>query len=145
MEKVISRGIRNNNPCNIRSGARWLGLRVGQTDKSFCQFISMDYGFRAVFVLIRNYRLKYHVDCLSSIIHRWAPSCDGNKPEEYLRIVLEYMKKHSCEVGKDSSFAKLPTYAKIRFVIGMANVENGTDCSYLYSSAYSGYHLSHSN
>lgn len=145
MEKVIPRGLRNNNPCNIRSGARWLGLSPGQIDKTFCQFLSMDYGFRAVFVLIRNYRIKYHVDCLSSIINRWAPESDGNNPKEYIRVVLAYMKQHSCEVGKDSSFVNLPTYAKIRFVLGMAKVENGIDCSHLYSDAYSGYRLSHSN
>ncbi|MEQ2017041.1 structural protein, partial [Photorhabdus bodei] len=38
----MSRGIRNNNPGNIRWGDDWQGLIPAsqRTDKSFCQFVS---------------------------------------------------------------------------------------------------------
>ena len=40
-----TRGIRNNNPLNIRHSAdQWQGARDKQTDKSFVQFKSMAYG-----------------------------------------------------------------------------------------------------
>ena len=42
------RGIRNNNPLNIRiNGTKWEGLCPVQTDKSFFQFRTMAHGYRA--------------------------------------------------------------------------------------------------
>ena len=47
---MLPRGIRNNNPLNIRRGKdQWKGLRAQQTDASFCQFESLEYGWRAAF------------------------------------------------------------------------------------------------
>ena len=41
----MKRGIRNNNPLNIRHSAdKWQGASETQTDKSFVQFKSMAYG-----------------------------------------------------------------------------------------------------
>ena len=42
---MLPRGIRNNNPLNIRRTAKdqWKGLRAQQTDASFCQFDSLEY------------------------------------------------------------------------------------------------------
>ena len=46
---MLPRGIRNNNPLNIRRTAKdqWKGLRAQQTDASFCQFESLEFGWRA--------------------------------------------------------------------------------------------------
>mgnify|MGYP003533551919 FL=1 len=47
-----SRGIRNNNPLNIRLSAdKWQGMREEQTDKAFVQFKSMAYGYRAAWII----------------------------------------------------------------------------------------------
>ncbi len=55
----LPRGIRNNNPLNIRrSKDKWQGLRALQTDTAFCQFETMAYGWRAAFVLLT--RTYYH-------------------------------------------------------------------------------------
>ena len=44
---MLPRGIRNNNPLNIRrSKDQWQGLRAQQTDASFCQFETLEYGWR---------------------------------------------------------------------------------------------------
>ena len=44
----MTRGIRNNNPLNIRhSSDRWEGAREEQTDSAFVQFQTMAYGYRA--------------------------------------------------------------------------------------------------
>ena len=61
---MIPRGIRNNNPLNVRrSKDQWQGLRVVQTDSQFCQFETMEYGWRAAFVLLtRTYYHKYRLD-----------------------------------------------------------------------------------
>lgn len=52
------RGIRNNNPLNIRiNGTKWEGLCPVQTDKSFFQFRTMAYGYRAAIKTIHEYLL----------------------------------------------------------------------------------------
>jgi hypothetical protein len=79
---MLPRGIRNNNPLNIRRTAKdqWKGLRAQQTDASFCQFESLDYGWRAAFYLLtRTYYHKYRLFTIRAIINKWAP------PNENLR------------------------------------------------------------
>ena len=44
---TIPRGIRNNNPLNIRIGNQWLGERANPNDPAFEQFVAMEYGIRA--------------------------------------------------------------------------------------------------
>ncbi|TDB48066.1 structural protein [Photorhabdus luminescens] len=75
-----SRGIRNNNPGNIRWGDDWQGLvpESQRTDKSFCQFVSPEYGIRAMIKVIQNYHKKYGINTISGIISRWAPSNENN-------------------------------------------------------------------
>jgi hypothetical protein len=46
MTRIIPRGIRNNNPLNIRIGNTWLGERPEPTDHDFEEFVSMEYGLR---------------------------------------------------------------------------------------------------
>ena len=55
---VQPRGIRNNNPGNIRWGDNWKGLvpEDKRTDRSFCQFIDVKYGIRAIARILLNYR-----------------------------------------------------------------------------------------
>ena len=57
----MTRGQRNNNPLNIRHSAdRWQGARGEQTDKSFVQFESMAYGYRAVWKTLESYWKHFH-------------------------------------------------------------------------------------
>ena len=73
---MLPRGIRNNNPLNIRRGKdQWQGLRAQQTDASFCQFESLEYGWRAAFYLLtRTYYYKYRLFTIRAIINKWAPN-----------------------------------------------------------------------
>jgi hypothetical protein len=80
------RGVRNNNPGNIRLGAKWLGLSKKQTDREFCQFDSPVYGLRALMKLISNYQKKYHLDTVREIISRWAPP-NENDTNSYIKAV----------------------------------------------------------
>ena len=50
-----SRGWRNNNPLNIRRGEQWSGLCAQQTDKVFCQFLNMTWGYRAAAKVLKSY------------------------------------------------------------------------------------------
>lgn len=88
-----SRGIRNNNPLNIRHSAdRWEGARAEQTDKSFVQFESMAYGYRAAWKVLESYwkhfREKRGQFTVAAIIGRWAPPSE-NDTEAYIRTVLK--------------------------------------------------------
>ena len=76
----IPRGLRNNNPLNIRrSKDHWMGLSKTQGDRSFCQFESMEYGWRAAFYLLtRTYYHKYRLYTIRSIVSKWAPASENN-------------------------------------------------------------------
>ena len=66
--KTIPRGIRNNNPLNIRIGNTWLGEVADPSDPSFEQFVSMQYGVRAACVLLRRYIRHYKRQTIQAII-----------------------------------------------------------------------------
>ena len=85
-----SRGIRNNNPLNIRkSKDNWQGLRALQEDREFCQFETMAYGWRAAFVILcKTYYGKYKLKTIRALITRWAPPKENNT-EAYIRRVTD--------------------------------------------------------
>jgi len=85
-----SRGIRNNNPGNIRWGDDWKGLvPEGQrTDKSFCQFKAPEFGIRAMIIILRNCQSKYGLKTITGIIKRWAPP-NENDTQAYIRSVAQ--------------------------------------------------------
>ena len=87
-----TRGIRNNNPLNIRHSAdRWQGVRKEQTDKAFVQFESMAYGYRAAWKTLQSYYNRFcrqgQAFTVRNIIRRWAPP-NENDTEAYIRTVL---------------------------------------------------------
>ena len=78
-EQTTPRGIRNNNPLNIRrTSTQWEGLHPVQADREFCQFIDMKYGYRAAFRLLMKYYRKYGLHNVQAIINRWAPPNENN-------------------------------------------------------------------
>lgn len=85
-----SRGIRNNNPGNIRWGDEWKGLvpETQRTDKSFCQFKAPEFGIRAMIIILRNYQSKYGLKTITGIIKRWAPP-NENDTQAYIRSVAQ--------------------------------------------------------
>lgn len=75
----LPRGLRNNNPGNIRLGSnRWVGEIRPSQDKEFCQFRDMPHGYRAMLKLLQNYRRKHGCQTIADMIHRWAPANDNN-------------------------------------------------------------------
>jgi len=86
------RGIRNNNPGNIRWGENWQGLvpEDQRTDKSFCQFVHPKYGIRAIAKIMFTYESKYGLNTIEKIISRWAPPNENNT-EAYINAVSQYM------------------------------------------------------
>ena len=89
------RGIRNNNPLNIRKGNKWKGERPVQTDRAFEEFISMEYGIRAGFIILRKYITGYNgltqkYNTIEKIVRRWAPPTE-NATQKYIDFVAKDM------------------------------------------------------
>lgn len=88
-EKKI-RGLRNNNPGNIRlSRTTWAGEVQPSKDTSFKQFESMAYGYRAVIKLLQNYRKLYGIMTVADFIKRWAPPTENNTSGYISRVCRE--------------------------------------------------------
>ena len=118
------RGLRNNNPLNIRRSAdKWQGLKAQQEDREFFQFETMAYGWRAAFrLLCHTYYGKYKLRTIRAIITRWAPPKE-NDTEVYIRRVTDRI-----GIGPDRELGDPATHPTQWMMIGiaMAIVENGT-------------------
>lgn len=94
-KKKEPRGIRNNNPLNIRKGSSWKGERPVQTDPAFEEFISMEYGIRAGLRLIRNHingfkGTRPKMNTLKKLISVWAPPTE-NATSNYVEFVASHV------------------------------------------------------
>lgn len=86
----MSRGLRNNNPGNIRNSSTvWIGEVTPSKDKSFKQFKSMAYGYRAAIKLLQNYRKLHNCQTISDFIKRWAPPSENNTSGYISRVCSE--------------------------------------------------------
>jgi hypothetical protein len=77
------RGIRNNNPLNIRwnSANNWQG-QTGKDSGGFSIFDTPVNGIRAAARILDNYA-KRGITTIAQIISTWAPAADGNNVEAY--------------------------------------------------------------
>lgn len=86
----IPRGLRNNNPGNIRiTKDKWQGLREQQTDGSFFQFIAPMWGYRALLRTLQNYRRRHGCQSIADFIKRWAPESENNTSAYITRVCKE--------------------------------------------------------
>jgi hypothetical protein len=76
-EASTPRGIRNNNPGNIRLGIAWDGLATTQTDPDFCQFTTAQFGIRAIEKILLTYHSE-GLNTITAIISKWAPPVENN-------------------------------------------------------------------
>ena len=119
---MTARGIRNNNPGNIRhSSAKWDGLTAEKLDKDFCTFIEMKYGCRALMKLLKTYVTSNKLNTVRGIITRYAPSNENNT-NAYIQSVCKTL-----DVGPDEklNFSILNTYLLVAKAI--AKHECGKD------------------
>ena len=70
------RGIRNNNPGNIRHGQNWQGLNPEgrNIDPAFCVFKSPVFGIRALAKVLMNYKKIHGLNTVRQIISRYKNS-----------------------------------------------------------------------
>lgn len=90
MDCSVPRGIRNNNPGNIKtSSSAWQGkvpypnnndvnCSTGQVVRTFEQFTTYEYGIRALVKLLETYMKTHNLRTIRGIINRWAPTSENN-------------------------------------------------------------------
>lgn len=128
----VPRGIRNNNPLNIRKGNDWQGEIIG-SDAEFETFSHSKYGFRAGAKLLRNYQSLYKLQTIGEIIHRFAPPSE-NHTSNYAAYVAKKMgvaTNAPIDLSNDKTLASMMLY--------MSEMEVGKH--YSYSDAWAGVQL----
>ena len=121
----LPKGLRNNNPGNIRiSNNDWKGkIPISQnTDKAFEQFAAFVWGIRAMIKNLQSYHRDRGLNTLTQIISTWAPAADNNNTTAYIQKV-------SLETGiNPSQPLNLNDENTMRKVVkAMAKVENGRE------------------
>ena len=127
----MTRGIRNNNPLNIRySKTNWNGkvLKENKKDPNFEEFTSMYFGFRAALINIETYIIKYGCNTITKIIHRWAPPTDGNNTASYIQ--------HVCRITNTGGNEPISNHSrKLRDIVAaMAFIESGHNITAYYDA-----------
>lgn len=119
-EKTLPRGLRNRNPGNIRqSRTKYLGEVQPSQDREFKQFQSIEYGYRAMFVLLEHYYRKRGLKTIRQIISRYAPPVE-NSTEHYISQVANI-----CFRSADEEIDITNKDEMILIVSAMSRVENG--------------------
>ena len=120
MSKKPARGIRNNNPGNIRiSPILWKGEILVNTDGAFEQFGTLHEGVRALMVLLTGY-MRRGYNTVEKIIHRYAPATE-NPTRKYIQYVSRAM-------GVEANTLLVPTRDILfRLVDAICIYENGAD------------------
>lgn len=124
----LPRGIRNNNPLNIRYVRKnnWQGRAPHKKDNAFEEFRSMAFGYRAAFMLMHKYIRLYNLHSIYDVVARWAPTSDGNNVMNYADQVGQ---KTSCAIFANIEWTDWRFMVKM--AVAMAEVENGVCMSYI--------------
>lgn len=89
LDMTVPRGIRNNNPLNIRINKYLYDGEVPsslRTDKSFKQFFEMKFGLLAAYKLLQNSYINKGYNTIEKIVNRWAPPSE-NATLKYIDFV----------------------------------------------------------
>lgn len=127
-DKTPPRGIRNNNPLNIKYNPanKWLG-QVG-SDGTFCIFDTAVNGIRAGAILLRKYMSTYGLNTLAAITSKWSPDVNG--------LSGAYASSVSKFIGVATGAVLNASADTLALIIrGMIAVENGAKYLNYYSDA----------
>ena len=127
-----SRGLRNNNPLNIRHNADNFKGEIKGRDKSFKTFSSLAYGYRAALVTLATY-LSRGSDTIEKIISKWAPPAE-NDTEGYIAKVEKWS-----GVRRNKELTAIDGADYILIIAAMSFVENGQNAD--ISAVQAGFNL----
>lgn len=120
----MTRGIRNNNPLNIRENpgdlTQWVGERATNDDPIFEEFQNAHHGIRAGWKILLNYQKRYKAFSVFDMISKWAP------PSENLTIqYAEYVAK-DMHIGINERIVLSRNKTNgVRMLQAMIKMENG--------------------
>lgn len=115
--KILPRGIRNNNPCNlIKTNNNWIGkIEHGKSnDKVFEQFTTMVTGIRAGVIDIVG-DIKKGKNTIEKLINEFAPPSENNT-KKYIQTVsnkLKINKNDEIEVNEKTIFEIIKAIIRI--------------------------------
>jgi hypothetical protein len=116
----VSRGLRNNNPGNIRrSKIQWDGMAAQQTDPAFIQFTDATYGLRAILRIVHTYESRGLVT-VRGWISAWAPPSE-NDTGAYVTAVA-----NAIGCGSDDPVRVEDEATAIGLLRGIVMQENGS-------------------
>jgi hypothetical protein len=124
----LPRGIRNNNPGNIkRSVTEWEGLadpgemtEFQRRETVFCVFRTSIWGLRAMALNLWNYQRKLNLLSVDAMISRWAPPSDNNRTDNYIDFVSQRV-----NVGKTQPIDFANSNYAVPMIAAMVQMENG--------------------
>lgn len=123
-----------NNPLNIRYSEKneWLG-QTGERN-GFCVFSEEKFGWRAAFVLLKNYYKKGYRS-ISQIIHRFAPASE-NPTSSYVSFVCDKLQQFGYEAYgvefKDAALDLGNDMVVVDLLVVMSIFETGQECQSNY-------------
>lgn len=130
----LSRGIRNNNPGNIRNSERndWKGevAKADKKDQAFEEFETMAEGVRAMMLLLQKYQRSYNLHTVKELVERWAPRNENNTAA-YVRTVCKEMQMPECcgldltDKGTMCALVDAMCFVENGVHIDMADIEAG--------------------
>ena len=120
---MASRGLRNNNPLNIRKNSDSFKGEIIGSDKSYKTFIDIAHGYRAGMKILQGYQERKGLKTIRTIISRWAPP-NENDTQSYIATV-----SHVSGIGADKTVNLSNQNDMTRIVAGMSQVENGVQAN----------------
>lgn len=121
----VSRGLRNCNPGNIRrSNTKYQGEKTPSTDSAFKQFESLEWGYRALFMLLHTYRVRGYGDTIAKMISRYAPPSENNT-EAYISRLCR-----ATGFERDMPLDTLDAEQMVPVVCAISAVENGVEADW---------------
>lgn len=134
---MTPRGIRNNNPGNIRNSdaTDWQGevKKSEKKDNAFEEFEDMAHGYRALIKLLQNYRKKHDCKTIADFISRWAPRTE-NDTAAYIQRVCSEMQVAATYVPDVNDKTIMCSFAA-----AISQVENGVPA--VRADVYAGWDL----
>lgn len=123
-----------NNPLNIRYSEKneWLG-QTGERN-GFCVFSEEKFGWRAAFILLKNYYKKGYRS-VSQIVHRFAPASE-NPTSSYVSFVCDKLQQFGYEAYgvefKDAALDLGNDMVVVDLLVVMSIFETGQECQSNY-------------
>jgi hypothetical protein len=123
----MKRGIRNNNPGNIKRGDAWRGLAQPSemrnfqvSERVFCVFKEPEWGIRAIAKILSRYQSEYGLKTPEAMIARWAPQSDNNDVGAYAKFVA-----NSMDIETNDAFEFSKEEKAMKMIGAMIRMENG--------------------